>query len=151
MTLYCSTVKVRVKHDLVTKQQQIIIRDNEHLFMCFLAICMSSLEKCLFRSSTHFLSFCCCCYCCYRPAWAICISWWLIFCQLFHLQMFLPFWRLSLLFPLLCKHNPFDLIRSYLFLSLFIILEARSKKIYLLINRSLWFIQRVFCLCLRVL
>ena len=64
----------------------LIMSDIEHLFMCLLAICMSSLGKCLFRSfPTFWLG---CLFFWYWAVWTTCIFWKLILCQLFHLLLF---------------------------------------------------------------
>ena len=70
----------------------LIISDVEQLLVCFLAICMSSLEKYLFRSYAHFFHWVICVFFDIELTWAVFIFWRLIPCR----QPF-PFWSYSVL------------------------------------------------------
>ena len=64
----------------------LIMSNVEHLFMCLLAICMFSLEQCMFRSFSTFWLGCLSFW--HWVVWAAFIFWKLIVCPLFHLLLF---------------------------------------------------------------
>ena len=86
----------------------LIISNVEHLFMCNLAIHLSSWEKCLFRSAHFFFKIACFLYREKAP-WVVCMFWKLNLYFSLLLKNFLPFHVLSFHFVngFICCANAF--------------------------------------------
>ena len=67
----------------------LMISDIDHVFINLLDICMSPLEKCLFRSFAHFLLDYFLFFCCWI-AWVLYIFWLLVLYQIHSLWIFSP-------------------------------------------------------------
>ena len=98
----------------------LIMTNVDHLFMCLLASCMSSLEKCLYRSISHFFIGL---FVFWYLSCMSCLFWKLIFCQFVSFAIIFSHSEgclFTLLIVSFAVQKLLSLIRSYLFTFVFI-------------------------------